>query len=192
MSVIRAILYLLLVLHVGAAAAATPTGGEPLPPLDIDDRGELVIAGDDFEFVPWSSADGPDKVHVVQYFGAKMSHRDLFEPFTDALQQEMEPGTVHVTTVLNMDAAMWGTSGMVISELKKNKRRHPQTTMVADDDGAGVQAWELGDKGTGLIITDRRGIVRYFSRQPLDDEEVASTIDLVREIVVESRGRDDS
>jgi len=190
MHAIRTLLCLLCTLHIGSALAATPTAGEPLPPLDIDDRGELVSAGDDFEFVPWSSADRPDTVHIIQYFGAKLSHRDLFEPFTDALQQHFEPGAVHVTTLLNMDAAMWGTTGMVLSELEKNKRRHPQTTMVVDEEGTGVEAWDLGEQGTGLLITDPRGVVRYFSRQPLDEEEVASTIDLVREIADESPGRD--
>ena len=188
---VRAFLCLLFSLHVGSALAATPTVDEPLPPLDIDDRGELVAAGDDFEFVPWSAADSPDTVHVIQYFGAKLSHRDLFEPFTDALEEHFEPGAVHVTTLLNMDAAMWGTSGMVLSELKKNKRRHPQATMVVDEEGTGVEAWDLGDKGTGLIITDLRGVVRYFSRQPLDEEEVASTIELVRELVDENPGEGD-
>ena len=190
MHAIRAFLCLLFILLGGKALAATPTAGEPLPPLDIDDRGELVAAGDEFEFVPWSSADSPDTVHIIQYFGAKLSHRDLFSPFTDALEEHFEPGAIHVSSVLNMDAAMWGTTGMVLSELKKNKRRHPQATMVVDEEGVGVQGWDLGEDGTGLIITDARGVVRYFSRQPLDEKEVASTINLVRELGDETTGSD--
>ena len=92
------------------------------------------MSGDDFSFVPWRSDIDPGKVHVMQYFGATMGDRRPFKPFTDLLQRAWTR-YLHVTTVLNLDAAMWGTTGFVVSELKKNKRIHPQATMVLDDEG---------------------------------------------------------
>lgn len=180
MTMLQRSLGVILALFSLGALAAAPAVDAPLPPLEIDDRGELVMQGDDFDFRPWSSGNNPGVVHVIQYFGAKMSHKDLFSPVTDSIQETFAPGSVHVTTVLNMDAALWGTGGFVMSELKKNKKAHPTATMVIDEEGAGVETWELGKGGTGLIVLDSQGVVKFFSPDPLNDEELASTIELIR------------
>ncbi len=164
------------------ALAGAPTVGLPLPALSIDDRGELTMSGEDFGFQPWTSETNPGKIHVIQYFGANLGDRDVFAPFTDMLQEKLEPGTVHVSTVLNMDAALWGTTGFVLSELEKNKKQHPEATMVLDEEGTGVSAWDLGDDGTGLIVMDEQGIVKYFKRSSLDEEERANTLELIRSL----------
>jgi len=160
--------------------SAAPVPGAPLPELAIDERGELVMAGEDFSFQPWRSTEHPGTVHAIQYFGATMSNRDLYKPFTDAIEQQFEPGSVHVTTVLNLDAALWGTTGLVLSELKKNKRQYPEATMVVDEEGIGVDVWQLGEEGAGLFILDRTGTLRFFKRGPLDDAELASALSLIR------------
>lgn len=154
--------------------------GSPMPLLEIKDKGELVPEGDDFTFQPWSSNSQPETVHVIQYFGATLGDRDVFAPFTDLLQQELEPGTVHVTTILNLDAAMWGTKGMVMSELKKNKTAHPEATIVADADALGVDAWALGKQGTGLFILDNQGKLLFSTLGSLQQDELAPTIELIR------------
>jgi len=177
-----AMLGAVLALCSGATQAAAPTIGAPLPVLKITDRGELTMSGDKFSFVPWSSATNPGKVHIIQYFGATMGDRKVFEPVTDLLETSMEPGTVHVSTVLNLDAALWGTSGWVLSELEKNKKIHPEATMVVDEDGAGVAQWDLGEAGTGLIVMDDQGIVKYFSRKSLNEDELTSTMELIRSL----------
>ena len=162
--------------------AGAPTIDAPLPVLKITERGELTMNGDDFSFVPWSSATNPGKVHIIQYFGANMGDSKVFEPVTDMLETSVEPGTVHVSTVLNLQAALWGTTGFVLSELEKNKKIHPQATMVVDDEGTGVAEWELGEAGTGLIVMDDKGIVKYFNRKSLTEEELASTMKLIRSL----------
>ena len=180
MTVSRTLGALLLTLLCSKVLAAAPTVDAPLPPLSIAERGELTMSGDDFTFVPWQAEAKLGKVQVFQYFGATMSDSKIFEPFTDLLQTSLEPGTVHVTTVLNLDAAMWGTTGFVISELEKNKRKHPDATMVVDENGTGLAAWDLGESGSGLIITDADGIVKYFTRESLSDEELTAALELVR------------
>ena len=62
--------------------AGAPAVGAPLPVLEIADRGELTMSGDEFSFVPWSSDTNPGTVHVIQYFGANLGDRDVFAPFT--------------------------------------------------------------------------------------------------------------
>jgi len=170
----------ILALGCSTVFASAPVVDAPLPMLSISERGELTMAGDDFEFVPWRSDAGPDKINVVQYFGATMSDSEIFKPFTDLLEKNFQPGLVHVTTILNLDAALWGTSGWVISELKKNKRIHPQATMVVDDKGLGVGEWELGKSGAGLLVVDGEGTVKYFTRQAMSEDELAAALALVR------------
>jgi YtfJ family uncharacterized protein len=162
------------------ASAQSPTAGSPLPPLKIEDRGEILLQGDDFSFAPWSSEQQPGKVHILQYFGATRSDSKRFKPFTDLLEQTFAQGQYHVTTILNLDAALWGTSGLVVSEVKDNKRRYPGSTMVLDENGTGVEAWELGDDGTGLVIMDAQGTVQYFTRGNLDEGQMQSSLELVK------------
>lgn len=177
---LRMLLFTLLSFVATPVLANSPALEAPLPLLEIDDRGELIKQGEDFDWTPWSSSTNPGVVHVIQYFGANLGDRDVFEPLTDAIQAKFEPGSVHVTTVLNMDAALWGTSGFVISELEKNKTQHPTATMVIDEDGTGIETWGLGKEGTGLIVMDKQGIVKYFTRGSPSEAEVASTIELIR------------
>ncbi len=162
-----------------AVQAQAPEADATLPQLVISDRGELVMNGDDFSYATWRSDRSPGTVHVLQYFAGTMSASKIFEPFTDALQS-LEPGTVHVTTIINLDAATWGTSGFVVSELKKNKKKHPDATMVLDEDGIGVKHWDLGKEGAGLFIVDTQGKVLFFSRDALTEEELQGNLDLIR------------
>ena len=182
MPISRMILSLILTLVSGAAFAGAPAIDSPLPALSIAERGELTMTGDDFNFVSWSSDNKLGNVHVIQYFGANMGDRDVFKPFTDLLETSLEPEAVHVTTILNLDAAIWGTTGFVVSELKKNKRIYPLATMVVDDEGSGVLKWDLGKAGTGLLVMDNKGIVKYFTRQSLSEQEMTTTLELVRSL----------
>lgn len=180
MTFLRLISSLVLVLACARALASAPTVDAPLPLLKITERGELTLTGDEFSFIPWSSDAGLGNVHVIQYFGANMAQKDTFKPFTDLLQTSFEPGAIHVTTVLNLDAAIWGTTGFVMSELKKNKRALPKASMVLDDDGNGVTEWDLGKAGTGLIVLNDKGVVTYFSRQAPSEAKMASLIKAIR------------
>ena len=140
----------------------------------------MIMQGDDFSFVPWSSDKDPGKVHILQYFSGTVSHRDLFSPFTDLLQEQLDYTRYHVTTIINLDRALWGTKGFVVSELKDSKRRYPLATMVLDEDGVGVEQWQLGDQGSVLAIMDNDGVVRFVSHGPLDETQMQTSLELVR------------
>ena len=103
-------------------------------------------------------------MHIVQYFGATRGDSKLFEPFTDRLRETFGDGKYHVTTIINLDAALWGTSGLVVSEVQDSKRKFPNSTMVLDEEGSGVNEWQLGKQGAGLAILDAKGTVLYFTR----------------------------
>ena len=171
---------------VSLAYGQGPVTSAPLPPLSIDDRGEMIMAGDEFSFVPWSSDKDPGKVHILQYFSGTVSHRDLFSPFTDLLQAELDYTKYHVTTIINLDRALWGTTGFVVSELKDSKRQYPLATMVLDEDGVGVEQWQLGKQGSVLAIIDNDGVVQFVSPGPLDEAQMQSSLELVRGEILEA------
>lgn len=179
------LLLLVLTLFTSAASASgqVPALQQPLPHLSIEDRGELVLDNDTFSFQPWSTDNHPDKVHILQYIGGTKSDSKIFEPFTDSLQENLEPDSYHVTTIINLDAAVWGTTGFVVSEVKSSKRKYPLSTIVLDEEGSGVSQWQLGDSGVGLAILDRAGRLLYFTRAALSESEMNTALDLVRSLV---------
>jgi len=180
MSMQRLVITVILMISSAVALGQPPALQAPLPALDIADRGEIQYRDDEFSFTPWNSGNNPGKVHIVQYFGGTKGDSETFKPFTDLLQETFELGTYHVTTIINLDAALWGTTGFVVSEVKENKRKHPGSTLVLDEDGVGAVKWQLGKKGAGLAILDDQGIVRYFTTEPMSTEEMSISLDLVR------------
>ena len=180
MTMQRLMITVTLMISCAAALAQPPVLQAPLPVLDIADRGEIQYEDNAFSFTPWNSGNNPGKVHIVQYFGGTKSDSEIFKPFTNLLQETFELGTYHVTTIINLDAALWGTTGFVISEIKENKRKHPGSTLVLDEEGTGAAKWQLGKKGAGLAILDDQGIVRYFTTEPMSTEEMSTSLDLVR------------
>jgi YtfJ family uncharacterized protein len=180
MNIKKAMLTTLLLLSSAAAVAQLPTVQSPLPPLQIADRGELKYEDNEFSFTPWNSGNNPGKVHIVQYFGGTKADSERFKPFIDLLEETFGLGNYHVTTIINLDAAVWGTAGFVVSEVKDSKRQYPLSTIVLDEEGSGADKWELGEEGAGLAILDEQGIVRYFTKQPMSPEEIGTSLDLVR------------
>jgi len=171
------------------AAAQGPVIEAPLPPLSIAERGEMIMGSDDeFSFTPWSSDKDPGKVHILQYFSGTLAHRDLFSPFTDLLQEELDYTKYHVTTIINLERALWGTTGFVVSEVKASKREFPMATMVLDEEGVGVSDWQLGKQGSVLAIMDNDGVVRFVSYGPLNEGQMKTSLELVRGEIKEAEG----
>ena len=164
------------------ASGQAPALHQPLPYLSIEDRGELVLDNDEFSFQTWTTDSLPAKVNVIQYFGGTMADSKIFEPFTDRLQESLEADSFHVTTIINLDAAVWGTTGFVVSEVKSNKRKYPLSTIVLDEEGSGVRQWHLGEEGAGLAILDHAGKLLYFTRTALSDSEMNAALELVRSL----------
>jgi uncharacterized protein len=173
------LLTIFILLTAQLSLAQSPVVDQPLPPLKIAELGEMQLEDDEIRYVPWSSERAVEKVHVVQYFAGSLSASEIFEPFTDALQETYQSGSYHVTTIINLDDALWGTSGFVVSEVSKNKKKFPQSTMVLDEEGNGKASWDLGKRGAGLIILDPSGIVQYFTREALGEQDMQAALALV-------------
>jgi YtfJ family uncharacterized protein len=154
--------------------------GQPLPALEIDSRGELLLSDEKYSYQPWQASRSAGKPHVIQYLAGRVSARDQSKPFTDRLQEAVPEGSVHVTTVINLDDAMWGTSGFVVGEIKDSKRKHPMSTMVLDEDGLGLQTWQLQKGGATIVVLNATGTVLYLKQGGMSEEEIESTLEIIQ------------
>ncbi|MCX2981520.1 YtfJ family protein [Halieaceae bacterium IMCC14734] len=153
--------------------------GQPLPQLKISERGELLLDDDDVSYSAWQSPQQPGKAHVLQYMAGTAGASKLNEPFTERLKVSADLD-IMVTTVINLDDATWGTSGFVVSEVKKNKRLFPMSQLVLDDDGHGREVWSLPRKSSAIVITDAAGIVLYVKEGAMDESEIERALELLR------------
>lgn len=152
--------------------------GKPLPELNISQMGEVLLNGDSVSYQPWNSQVSISKPHILQYLPGTLSASNMYSTFTDALLAKYEPQLFHFTTIIDLDAALWGTGVFVKSEVEKSKREFPLSTMVLDKLGSGVVNWSLGKNGVGLFIIDSQGIVQYaiVGKMSAEDQEQASDI----------------
>jgi len=156
--------------------------GEPLPELSIDDRGELVLLGEDeISYRTWQSPGHPEKVHVLQYLAGTRKARSQTQAFTDRLEELLPKGSYQFTTVINLDDAMWGTSGFVVGEVKSSKRKYPDSTMVLDEEGTGLQGWQLQKKSSAIVVIDTSGTVLYLKQGSMSEGEIEAAVELIRQ-----------
>ena len=179
----------IIALYLGAAhstaTASVLAVGARLPDLSIDNRGELLLQDDEVSYRSWSYPQHTGKIHIVQYMAATRTAGDLHKPFRDRLDTDLPANSFSTTTILNMDDAIWGTGGFVISELKSNKKLYPEAVMVVDEEGLGVKRWALDDDSAALIIVDSRGTVRYVKQGSMSAAEVDSTLALILDYVIQ-------
>ena len=168
-------------LCVPSLRALALAAGDTLPPLRIESPGEILLENDRFAYVPWDSSVLAGKRQVLQYLAARMAARDLNRPFTDRLERSGIPlETYHVTTIVNLDDALFGTRGFVVSELERNKRKYSLSTIVADADGTGRTAWGLKPKSSAILILDAAGRVLFFRDGAMSEQEIEQALELLR------------
>ncbi|MEP5764530.1 MAG: YtfJ family protein [Halieaceae bacterium] len=168
-----------------SAQATSITVGAPLPELTIDERGELMLNGDDFAYTPWRNPGGIGKVHVLQYMAGTLKARSQTRPFTDQLQENLPLGSYHVTTVINLDDVLWGTTGFVVGEVKDSKRKYPDSTIVLDEEGSGLDTWQLKPKGATIVVLDPGGSVLFLKQGAMSEQEIENTLNLIRQHISE-------
>jgi uncharacterized protein len=172
-----------LVTSLAANASAIATGNA-LPALTVSSKGEVRLADGKFSWQPWTSTNLNGQVYVIQYLAARQSTSTMNEQFADALTARAFPGDKYAyITLVNMDDAMWGTSGFVPGKLEETKKQHPDHVLVADAKGDGRKTWDLNKESSAIIVLDKAGKVVFFKDGALTKDEIDSTLKLIESLL---------
>jgi len=161
--------------------AATISIDKPLPAVAVDDRGEIYLQDDGSDaYRPWRSDSTRGRIVILQHMAARLSSKSIMQNFNDAMEKRAyAPEKVLVTVVVNLDDALWGTTGLVQSELKGNKKKHPQSNIVADLKGVARKAWDLKEQNAAMAVLDANGIVLFFKEGKPTEQETSAIFGLI-------------
>ncbi|MEX1665661.1 YtfJ family protein [Zhongshania arctica] len=188
MSSIKNIILSLSMIGASAFCSAIEVNGT-LPNFEVPSKGELILDNDKIRHQPWSTAQiSTGTPALVFHVAARMSADAIIAPLKERLNQaNYEPGSFQSISIINLDDAMWGTSGLVSSELGKNKREHPEAVLVADEEGHGLAAWQLEQGTVAFILVDYEGKIRYLKQGKLSADDINTIIAMLDEEIAKSK-----
>jgi len=144
-------------MHVLASGGAIRPG-ETLPPMEVTAGGKIVLEGSDYVTAPWAGPISVPMVQVYQYVPGTRKGGSLYDPLTERMQRELDPTRFRITAIVNLDASSVFIKPFVRAEVVAKQRTFLLATMVLDEDGVGVAAWQL-DRESAFIVTDEQNIV---------------------------------
>jgi YtfJ family uncharacterized protein len=188
MSSIKNIVLSLSIVGASAFSSAIEVNGT-LPAFEVPSKGELVLADDKIYHQPWSTAQiSKGTPALVFHVAARMSADSIIAPLKERLNQaNYETDSFQSISIINLDDALWGTSGLVSSELGKNKREHPEAVLVADTEGNGLAAWQLEQGTVAFILVDYEGKIRYLKQGKLSADDINTIIAMLDEEIAKSK-----
>lgn len=166
------------------AVQAQVTVGEPIPALQINEPGELMLdeGKETISYQPWSTELLVGKVHVVQYLAGRLGVKDMNKPFTDSLEVKgFSEDFMHTTTIINLDDTMFGTSNLVNGQLKGNKIKYWYSSIVADREGDGAKAWQLRPKNSAIMLLSPSSQVLFFKDGMLDESDITNVHTMIEQ-----------
>ncbi|WP_341502023.1 YtfJ family protein [Gallaecimonas sp. GXIMD4217] len=162
--------------------------GQPLPAVTVTDGGALVLEGDKLSTRPFQSSELTGKVRLLQHFAGRASAKAINEPMIDAIKAAALPAEHYQTvTVINVDDALWGTSGMVRGKAEDSKQEFPHSEIVLDEEGVVKAGWALAPKSSAILVLDAAGKVRFVKDGQLSDQEVTQVLALLGQLINEKR-----
>lgn len=165
-----------------SAAAATPMPGQPLPALEIHDKGELHLVERQILLRPWRTENLRGQWTLLQYLAARPEASRLNRPAIDAIGKAAKAGgyrPYRLVNIVNVDDVPFGATAFAMSALERNKRQYPDAPMIADM-GHGREHWQLAPGGSAMLLIDENLVVRHFVDGAVDDAGVERMLDLLR------------
>lgn len=168
---------MIVLLFSGFAAAHTLTAGQPVPPVYIADKGEMVLNQGDIHYQRWSSQTLTGKVRLVIHVAGRLSAKNQSQPLIQAIQQARLPrDRFQTTTIVNTDDALPGSAIFVVRSIAASKKAAPWQQFIIDSSGITAHSWHLQPEGASVVVIDSRGIVRFAKDGALSDADIAIVI----------------
>lgn len=178
---VQASLLFAVLLLVTPIQAATIDVGKSLPPVAVEDRGEIYLQADDKDtYRPWHSDSTRGRIVVLQHVAARLSAKSVLKSFNDTMEKRAyPPEKVLVAVVVNLNDALWGTTALVQSELKGNKKKYAHSNIVADKAGVARKTWDLKEQNAAMAILDADGTVLFFKEGKPTEQETKAIIGMI-------------
>ena len=158
--------------------------GQPLPEVTLNELGKLNLEGEQISYVPWNSRELRGKVFTIYHLAGTRSAASLNDAFIDRLLEEqfdLLPGNPHQTfNIINLDDAMFGTSGIVQRTVEDRKRKYIVPGFALDKEGVIREAWGLVPESSAVIILNKAGKVVFFKDGQLSQAEIDQAIQVIK------------
>ena len=168
-------------LWLAGTAAAAPQLDQPLPPVQVEDRGEARVSGDEVVFVPWTSDSLRGRWTLLQHLAARLGVDKLNRPAIDAVAAAVQNGgyrPYQLVNIINVDDVAFGATGFAVSAIQSNKKKHAAFPMIADR-GLGAARWGLQPKTSAIFLLDEHNVVRFFREGALGPADVQRILELL-------------
>lgn len=164
-----------------AQQALALTAGERLPAIPATLE-ELTLENNQVVTQASELGELTGKLYTVYHLAPRIGMDELHKPYFDALEAAgLSPEQHQVVTVVNMDEAAWGTTGMVKSRLEDKFKKHPEGRFLLDSNASVKRAWGLKDKSAVIVLLKQDGTILTVKEGAIDVEEVAPLLNLLKQ-----------
>ena len=128
---------------------------------------------------PWSSAELQGKVSVLFYVDP--DEKDTNNDASEALNKQKYPEDKYQSFgIINM-AATWMPNFAISSALKDKQKRYPKTIYVRDYKKVLVQAWNIADDSSDVLVFDKKGVLIFRKDGKLTAAEIQTLLKVIRD-----------
>ena len=128
---------------------------------------------------PWSSEELQGKLSVLFYVDP--DEKDTNNDASDALDREKFPSDkFQAFGIINM-AATWLPNFAISSALKDKQKRYPRTIYVRDYKKVLVQAWNIADDSSDVLVFDKKGVLIFRKDGKLTAAEIQTLLKVIRD-----------
>lgn len=176
---------LISLLFVSALSCAhTLVPGQPVPPVYIADKGEMVIEHDEVNYQRWNSQTLTGKVRLLIHVAGRLSAKEQSAGLIEAIQQANLPRQgFQTTTIVNTDDALPGSGLFVVRSIASSKKAAPWQQFIIDNSGVTAHSWQLKPGNAAVAVIDRQGKVHFAKDGALSAEDVAVIISQLRRLL---------
>lgn len=148
--------------------------GQTLPTVTLDEDKGGRVTGE-----AWSSSELKGKVHLLFYVDP--DEKDLNNDLSDAVKAaELDRSKYASVAIINM-AATWKPNFAINAALKSKQEKFPHTIYVKDMERHIVNAWNVADDNSDIIVFDKEGSVLFYNAGKVEGEQINEVIKLIKE-----------
>lgn len=152
---------------------AATIGEKPATAIIEGDNGGLVLDGS-----AWSSETLKDKVYVMFYVDP--DEKDVNSHYSAALkaQKYREKGDFQSIAIINL-AATWKPNFVIEKVLKGKQEEFPTTLYVKDKNSVLVNAWDLEDDASNILIFDKSGKLLFYKSGKMQEDDIKKSFEII-------------